>query len=64
MLPPTFTFVSRGMVADIAVHNKVASDGQKKPHAHVMPTIRPIEGDGFGKKSCHGLGAPPGRADA
>ncbi|MFK8254204.1 MobQ family relaxase [Ancylobacter terrae] len=47
------TFVSRGMVADIAVHNKVASDGQEQPHAHVMLTMRPLEDDGFGKKSRH-----------
>lgn len=46
-------FVARGMVADIAWHNKVASDGQEQPHAHVLLTMRPLDGDGFGKKSRH-----------
>ena len=35
-------FVSAGMCADIAIHDK--QDGN--PHAHVMLTIRPIEKDG------------------
>jgi ATP-dependent exoDNAse (exonuclease V) alpha subunit len=35
-------FVSAGMCADIAIHDK--NDGN--PHAHVMLTIRPIEQDG------------------
>lgn len=35
-------FVSAGMCADIAIHDK--NDGN--PHAHVMLTIRPIEKDG------------------
>lgn len=35
-------FVSAGMCADIAIHDK--RDGN--PHAHVMLTIRPIEQDG------------------
>lgn len=47
------TFVARGMVADIAWHNKSASDGQEQPHAHVLLTMRPLDGDGFGKKSRH-----------
>lgn len=47
------TFVARGMVADVAWHNKTASDGQEQPHAHVMLTMRPLDGDGFGKKSRH-----------
>lgn len=46
-------FVARGMVADVAWHNKVASDGQEQPHAHVLLTMRPLAGDGFGKKSRH-----------
>ena len=47
------TFVARGMVADIAWHNKTASDGAEQPHAHVMLTMRPLTEDGFGKKSRH-----------
>jgi len=41
-------FVSRGMVADIAIHDK--NDGNV--HAHVLLTMRPLERDGtFGAKS-------------
>lgn len=49
----TRNFVARGMVADIAWHNKIASDGLEQPHAHVLLTMRPLDGDGFGKKSRH-----------
>lgn len=41
---------SRNLVADFAIHSPDASDGGKNPHAHVMFTLRPVEGDGFGKK--------------
>lgn len=47
------TFVSRGMVADVCWHNKVASDGLQNPHAHVLLTMRPLTADGFGLKSRH-----------
>lgn len=47
------TFVARGMVADVAWHNKVASDGREQPHAHILLTMRPLDGDGFGRKSRH-----------
>ncbi len=47
------TFVARGMVADVAWHNKTASDGLEQPHAHVLLTMRPLGGEGFGKKSRH-----------
>lgn len=43
-------FVDRGMIADIAVHEVKARDGQSQPHAHVMLTMRELTGDGFGKK--------------
>ncbi|WP_257385041.1 MobQ family relaxase [Tahibacter caeni] len=46
-------FVSKGMVADVCWHNKVASDGLEQPHAHVMLTMRPLTPDGFGPKSRH-----------
>jgi hypothetical protein len=46
-------FVSKGMVADVAWHNKIASDGQEQPHAHVMLTMRPLSPDGFGPKVRH-----------
>lgn len=43
-------FVSRGMVADLNVHWGVGKDGEAQPHAHVMLTMRRVEGDGFGPK--------------
>ena len=43
-------FVTRGMVADLNVHWTTAGDGQAQPHAHVMLSMRAIDGDGFGKK--------------
>jgi ATP-dependent exoDNAse (exonuclease V) alpha subunit len=47
------SFVSRGMVADVAWHNKTASDGREQPHAHVLLTMRPLTGSGFGPKARH-----------
>ena len=43
-------FVARGMVADLNVHWPRDPDGEAKPHAHVMLSMRAVEGDGFGKK--------------
>jgi len=45
-------FVSKGMVADIAIHNPSASDGEEQPHAHVLLTLRrldPISSTGFSR---------------
>lgn len=47
------SFVSKGMVADISWHNKMASDGKEQPHAHVLLTMRPLSDDGFGAKARH-----------
>ncbi|MFS0738959.1 Ti-type conjugative transfer relaxase TraA [Sphingomonas sp. 1P06PA] len=44
-------FVDRGMVADLNVHWDKAKDGSPKPHAHVMMTMREVDGQGFGKKN-------------
>lgn len=44
-------FVDLGMVADIAIHNKLASDGQEQPHAHILLTMRHLTKEGFGKKA-------------
>ena len=41
---------TRGLVADYAIHSPEASDGERNPHAHIMFTLRPVDGDGFGKK--------------
>ncbi|MES2443797.1 MAG: Ti-type conjugative transfer relaxase TraA [Pseudomonadota bacterium] len=44
-------FVDRGMIADLNVHWDVAADGQPRPHAHVMLTMRDVGEDGFGSKN-------------
>jgi Ti-type conjugative transfer relaxase TraA len=43
-------FVDRGMIADLNVHWDIGADGQPKPHAHVMLTMREVGPDGFGSK--------------
>ena len=40
-------FVSAGMCADFAVHDK----GDGNPHAHIMLTTREVSGNGFGGKN-------------
>lgn len=42
--------VSRGMAADINIHAPDAEGDNRNHHAHVMLTLRVIDGDGFGKK--------------
>lgn len=36
-------FISKGMVADYAIHRPPASDGLEQPHAHVMLTMRRLD---------------------
>lgn len=48
-------FVSRGMVADLCVHNDLTPEGELQPHAHVMLTMREVKTNGtpddpFGQK--------------
>ncbi|WP_213979430.1 Ti-type conjugative transfer relaxase TraA [Sphingomonas sp. dw_22] len=43
-------FVERGMIADLNVHWDMGADGQPKPHAHVMLTMREVGPDEFGQK--------------
>ena len=43
-------FVEKGMIADLNVHWDIGADGQPKPHAHVMLTMREVGKDGFGMK--------------
>ena len=43
-------FVGLGMVADLNVHWDIGSDGEPKPHAHVMLSMREVGADGFGAK--------------
>ena len=43
-------FVSEGMAADLNVHWALRPDGQPKPYAQVLLTMRRIEAGGFGLK--------------
>jgi Ti-type conjugative transfer relaxase TraA len=43
-------FVDKGMIADLNVHWDIGKDGETKPHAHVMLTMREVGKDGFGAK--------------
>lgn len=43
-------FVALGMIADLNVHRDIGADGEPKPHAHVMLTMREVRQEGFGKK--------------
>lgn len=44
-------FVSRGMVADIAVHAPDRHGDNRNHHAHVLLTMREVTAGGFGKKA-------------
>ena len=44
-------FVSRGMIADVAIHAPSRHGDQRNFHAHVMLTTRVLTEDGFGKKA-------------
>ncbi|MAU11273.1 MAG: hypothetical protein CL607_15740 [Anaerolineaceae bacterium] len=47
-------FVSKGMVADIAIHDSIASDGGRNPHAHVLLTMRGFNPDGTWQRHKNG----------
>ena len=38
------------MIADLNLHWDIGADGQAKPHAHVMLTMRAVDENGFGAK--------------
>ena len=44
-------FVSKGMIADLAIHAPNEKGDERNHHAHVMLTMRDITADGFGKKN-------------
>ena len=44
-------FVNLGMCADLAVHDSIATDGGRNPHAHILLSTRHVTQDGFGKKN-------------
>jgi Ti-type conjugative transfer relaxase TraA len=43
-------FVGLGMCADLNVHWDIGADGEPKPHAHVMLSMREVAPHGFGAK--------------
>lgn len=43
-------FTAQGMIADIAIHDKEASDGHRNPHVHIMLTLREVDKNGFSAK--------------
>lgn len=43
-------FISRGVIADIAIHAPDPKGDERNHHAHVMLTMRELTGEGFGKK--------------
>lgn len=51
-------FVSKGMVADWAIHAPDASDGGKNYHAHILTTMRPLQSEDFGQKNRDWNGKP------
>ena len=44
-------FVSKGMIADVAIHAPNEKGDERNHHAHVMLTMRDITADGFGNKN-------------
>ncbi len=45
------TFVEKGMVADLCIHNHKGEDGLEQPHCHVLLSTRHVNSQGFGKKN-------------
>lgn len=43
-------FTSKGMIADLAIHESDAGDGSKNPHAHILLTLREVNAGGFNHK--------------
>jgi hypothetical protein len=43
-------FVSQGMVADISIHRPDRHGDDRNHHAHILLTMREIDGDGFSRK--------------
>jgi hypothetical protein len=51
-------FTARGLVADIALHEPAALDGDRQPHAHIMSSDRPLDRAGFAAKKDRTLNQP------
>lgn len=43
-------FVSQGMIADVAIHAPDHRGDERNHHAHILLTLRALEGEGFGPK--------------
>ena len=43
-------FTSKGMIADLCIHDGKSKTGEEQPHAHVMLTLREVSQEGFGLK--------------
>ncbi|HVJ34808.1 MAG TPA: MobQ family relaxase [Terriglobia bacterium] len=43
----------RGMIADLALHAPGGEGDNRNFHAHIMTTLRPVEGQEFGQKNRH-----------
>jgi Ti-type conjugative transfer relaxase TraA len=54
-------FVARGMIADLCIHWDIGADGQPKPHAHVLLTMRGVIHGEFGPKRRQWLMAADGK---
>lgn len=61
-------FVSRGMVAQVSIHEPEPDNGQRNPHVHLLLSMRAATAEGFGKKNREwnggwmAAGAPDGGA--
>ena len=45
------TFVNRGMVADVCIHEGKSKDGENQPHCHILLSTRHVDEKGFGQKN-------------
>jgi ATP-dependent exoDNAse (exonuclease V) alpha subunit len=63
----TTQFVERGMIADIAIHVPMDSNGEPQPHAHVMLTMRRLDSatpTGFARLKARDWNEDPAIEDA
>ncbi len=43
-------FISKGMIADVSIHQASNAGDERNLHAHILLTMRELTGEGFGKK--------------
>ncbi|MEM7504482.1 MAG: MobQ family relaxase [Pseudomonadota bacterium] len=51
-------FVGRGMIADIALHAPSRGGDERNVHAHVLLTLRAVDGNGFARKKAREWNGP------